>query len=149
MLRWCKLTAEKMFTRSITSLRWGVFWLLFATFPLSGCFAWWGYDIAKVHSTGVSSDDPPPPGGTLLKSQLRVGISPDYPPLAFKDVRFGLVGIEVELANQLGKQMGKQIQFVEMPFPDLINALLEQKIDIIMSGMSVTTDRVKLVNFTD
>src|SRR5215467_11690931 len=112
MLCWCKLTPEKMFTRSISSLRWGVFWLLFAAFHLSGCFAWWGYDIAKVNSPASSSSDPPPASGTLLKPQLRVGISPDYPPLAFKDVRFGLVGIEVELANQLGKQLGKQIQFV-------------------------------------
>src|SRR5262245_55759959 len=107
----------------------------------------------------IASDLPNPPAptqpeaprasGTLLKSELRIGISPDYPPLAYKDGAFGLVGVEVDLANQLGKGLGKEIVFVETPFPELINALLGERIDIIMSGMSVTTDRAKLVNFTD
>lgn len=90
----------------------------------------------------------PKPSGSLLKSQLRIGISPDYPPLAFK--AFGrFVGVEVDLANQLGKELGKEIVFVETPFPELIKALLEERVDIIMSGMSITVERAKLVSFTD
>jgi polar amino acid transport system substrate-binding protein len=80
---------------------------------------------------------------------LRIGISPDYPPLAYKEAPFGLVGLEVDFANLLGKELGKEIVFVETPFPELIKALLEGRIDIIMSGMSVTAERVKLVNFAD
>ena len=91
----------------------------------------------------------PQPSGSLLKSQLRIGISPDYPPLAYKDKPFGLVGVEVDLANQLGKELGKEIVFVETPFPELIKALLEERADIIMSGMSITGERAKLVSFTD
>ena len=91
----------------------------------------------------------PEPSGSLLKSQLRIGISPDYPPLAYKDQPFGLVGVEVDFANELGKELGKAIAFVETPFSELIQALLEGRVDIIMSGMSITSERAKLVSFTD
>jgi polar amino acid transport system substrate-binding protein len=85
----------------------------------------------------------------MLKSQLRIGVSPDYMPLAYKDPTVGLVGVEVDFANQLGKNLGKTIVFVETPFPELIQALLEERIDIIMSGMSITREREKLVSFAD
>lgn len=86
---------------------------------------------------------PPPPSGSLLKPQLRVAISPNYPPLASKALgRF--VGVEVDFANELGKELGKEIIFVETPWPELINTLLNERADIIMSGMSITEERAKL-----
>jgi ABC-type amino acid transport substrate-binding protein len=121
--------------------RYRVLSVLFVVLYLSGCVSY-----------GVPPPPPPQapqPSGTLLKSELRVGISPDYMPLAFKDPTFGLVGIEVDFANQLGKELGKKITFVETPFPELIEALLQDKIDIIMSGMSITTERANLVSFTE
>jgi polar amino acid transport system substrate-binding protein len=84
----------------------------------------------------------------LLKPQLRVGISPTYPPLAY-ELSGRVVGIEVDLANQLGKDLGKEMIFVETPWPELINALLKDKVDIIMSGMSITNERAQLVSFTE
>jgi len=106
-----------------------------------------------AHEVSGPSPQPKPetpkPSGTLLQPQLRIGISPDYVPLAYKDPTFGLSGVEVDFANQLGKGLGKTIVFGETPFPDLIQALLEERIDIVMSGMSITSERAKLVSFTD
>lgn len=84
--------------------------------------------------------EPPPPSGSLLKPQLRVAISPDYPPLAYKALG-RVVGVEADLANQLGKELGKQMVFEEAPWPELINLLLQERADIIMSGMSITNER--------
>ncbi len=123
--------------------------LCFSMLFLPGCLAYFGYQISNSMPDTPSQPEAPRRSGTLLKSQLRIGISPDYPPLAYKDAAFGLVGVEVDLANQLGKELGKEIVFVETPFPLLIQALLDGRVDIIMSGMSVTAERVKLVNFTD
>jgi ABC-type amino acid transport substrate-binding protein len=90
----------------------------------------------------------PEPSGTLLNREFRIGISPNYLPLAYK-FRGQLVGLEVDLAEQLGKDLNKQITFVETPWSELIPALVAGRIDIIMSGMSVTEDRVQLVSFTE
>jgi ABC-type amino acid transport substrate-binding protein len=78
--------------------------------------------------------------------ELRVGIAPIYPPLAFKQGG-ELVGVEVDFAHHLGQALGMQITFVETPWADLIPALRDHRIDIIMSGMSITEARQQLVSF--
>jgi ABC-type amino acid transport substrate-binding protein len=90
----------------------------------------------------------PEPSGTLLNREFRIGISPIYLPLAYK-FRGQLVGLEVDFAEQLGRDLDKQITFVETPWSELIPALVAGRIDIIMSGMSVTEDRAQLVSFTE
>jgi ABC-type amino acid transport substrate-binding protein len=90
----------------------------------------------------------PEPSGTLLNREFRIGISPNYLPLAYK-FRGQLVGLEVDFAEQLGKDLGKQITFVETPWSELIPALVGGRIDIIMSGMSITENRAQLVSFTE
>jgi polar amino acid transport system substrate-binding protein len=92
----------------------------------------------------AAADTPPATGAA---TELRVGIAAIYPPLAFKQDG-ELTGIEVQFAQQLGTDLGVKITFVETPFPELIPALRAQRIDIIMSGMSITDDRKKLVSFT-
>jgi polar amino acid transport system substrate-binding protein len=83
-----------------------------------------------------------------LQNTLRVGITPSYPPLIFK-LGDNLAGIEVDLAQQLGKELNRKVEFVEFRWDALIPALLEGKIDIIMSGMSITKAREVRVAFTD
>jgi polar amino acid transport system substrate-binding protein len=96
-----------------------------------------------------SAPEPPEPSGTLLQSEIRVGISPGYMPLVYRDPTFGLIGVEVDFARQLGNRLGKTVVFVEMAFSELVPALLDRRIDIIMSGMSITQERAELVNFTN
>jgi ABC-type amino acid transport substrate-binding protein len=90
----------------------------------------------------------PEPAGTLLNREFRIGIAPIYLPLAYK-FRGQLVGLEVDFAEQLGKDLDKQITFVETPWSELIPALVAGRIDIIMSGMSITEERARLVSFTE
>lgn len=79
---------------------------------------------------------------------LKVGLSADYPPLHFRqDGR--IHGIEADSATAVGKILGRKVQYVELPFGDLIPALQGGKIDVIMSGMSVTAQRSEQVLFTD
>ena len=78
--------------------------------------------------------------------ELRVGIAPNYPPLAFKK-NGALSGVEVDFAHKLGPALSMQITMVETPWEDLIPALRDHRIDIIMSGMSITPARQQLVSF--
>jgi|TARA_R110002072_G_scaffold7414_3_gene40086 ABC-type amino acid transport substrate-binding protein len=79
---------------------------------------------------------------------LKVGISTDYPPLAYKQ-EGRIVGIEADNATAVGAILGRKMTMVEMPFEKLIPALQAGEIDVIMSGMSVTSARGEQVIFTD
>lgn len=80
-------------------------------------------------------------------SELRVGVTPNYPPLVFKEDG-QIRGVEADFARQLSIDLGVQVVFVELAWDDLIPALTAGRIDVIMSGMSVTEQRSKTVSFT-
>jgi ABC-type amino acid transport substrate-binding protein len=79
---------------------------------------------------------------------LRVGVAPYYPPIIFKQDG-KIAGVEADMAHRLAKELGKQVQFVELRRQELTQKLLDRKIDIIMSGMSITKARKVRVNFAD
>ena len=78
---------------------------------------------------------------------LRVGITPNAPPLIFKQGS-EIVGLEADFARQFAKYLGKSLQFVEVPWQDQIPALLQRRTDIIMSGMSATELRRVRIAFS-
>ncbi len=79
---------------------------------------------------------------------LRVGVSTDYPPIIYKQNR-QIVGVEADLAKALAIKLEKKLEFVEIKWKDLIPALNSGKIDIIMSGMSITMPRSMQISFTE
>ncbi|MEH6588374.1 MAG: transporter substrate-binding domain-containing protein [Halioglobus sp.] len=84
----------------------------------------------------------------LAAGTLRVGMSADYPPLHFKqDGRF--VGIEADNAKAVGKILSRRIEIVQLPLEELVAALQAGKVDVIMSGLSVTAQRSAQVQFTE
>lgn len=78
--------------------------------------------------------------------QLRVGLVTDYPPLAFEEAG-QVAGVEVDLAKLVAFDLNREIVFKTMAFDDLIPALVNGRIDIIMSGMSITPQRERQVDF--
>lgn len=90
----------------------------------------------------------PHPGKSAADPALYIGITPDYPPLIFRQNK-AIAGIEADLAGELGKLLNVPVKFVELPWPEQINALLAGKIDIIMSGMSITDARRVRISFSD
>ena len=79
---------------------------------------------------------------------LRVGVTPDYPPIIFRQGG-KIAGLEAELARALARHTGRQLQFVTVRWQQQIPALLNGKIDIIMSGMTITPAREVRVKFAD
>jgi polar amino acid transport system substrate-binding protein len=58
------------------------------------------------------------------------------------------MGFEVDLANILANSIGVKLTTVEMPFSELLPALEAGKIDAVMSGMTVTSERSVKALFT-
>lgn len=76
-----------------------------------------------------------------------MGVSRTSPPVIFRD-NDQTVGIEADFARALAEELGLELRFVPMYFPNLIDELRDGRIDIIMSGMSVTPERRQKVAFT-
>ena len=81
------------------------------------------------------------------KKPILVGVTPNYPPVIFK-MSGQITGLEADLARQLGAELGEPIEFVELKWQEQIPALLKGKIDIIMSGMTVTQARQVRISFS-
>jgi len=79
---------------------------------------------------------------------LRVGITPDQPPVIFT-LDGKIAGVESELAQRVARGLQRPLVFVPMKWDRLVPSLVEGQIDIIMSGMTVTEPRKMQIEFAD
>lgn len=89
-------------------------------------------------------------GGTEQKAKvLRVGTEATYPPFEFaKDGSAELQGFDIDLVNAVAKRIGYTTDIRNMGFDALIPAITSKQLDVAISGMSITPEREKIVNFT-
>ena len=83
-----------------------------------------------------------------IADQIKIGTEGAYPPWNSKDAAGNLIGFEVELANELCKIMKHDCSIVEQDWDGMIPALVSRKFDAIMAGMSITSERMKTINFS-
>lgn len=83
------------------------------------------------------------------KDSLVVGMELAYPPFEMTDEKGTPTGVSVELANQLGRALGKKVVIQNTAFDGLIPSLKSGKIDLIISSMTITEERKKSVDFSD
>jgi polar amino acid transport system substrate-binding protein len=80
---------------------------------------------------------------------VKVGTNSTYPPFEFVNEKGEIVGFDIDLIRLLLTKSGYEVEFVDMDFDGLIPALTTGKIDVIASGMAATTERRKVINFSD
>jgi polar amino acid transport system substrate-binding protein len=79
---------------------------------------------------------------------LRVAVYANSPPMIFKSGdKFS--GIEAEFARGFAAALGRPVEFINLDWNDLVPALLDDRADLIMSGLSITTLRQVRVAFCD
>jgi polar amino acid transport system substrate-binding protein len=83
----------------------------------------------------------------LEKGELVVGISGNQPPLNAASNDGEMIGLDADIARSVGQGMNLKVRFATMPFPELLPALQSGKIDMIISGMTMTAERNTKVAF--
>jgi polar amino acid transport system substrate-binding protein len=78
---------------------------------------------------------------------LRVGMSGNQPPMTMTTREGGLMGFDVDLAQALAMAMQVKLEIKTIPFGELMKALEEEKIDMVISNMSITPERTQSVSF--
>ena len=105
-------------------------------FAVGGC--------STLNMAGSSS---PVTDRILSRGEIRVGMSGNQPPFTMKNHAGELFGMDVDLARGLASTMGVEAKLKAMPFKDLLPALDRGEIDIVLSGMTMTSERNLKVAF--
>ena len=78
------------------------------------------------------------------------GIDPNYPPFAYVDEKTGQpAGFDVDSMTWIAKHMGFEVTHKPLAWDGIIPALLAKQIDMVDSGMSITPERAKMVQFSN
>lgn len=81
--------------------------------------------------------------------KITVGTTADYPPFSYRGKDFGWDGFDIQLMNEIGKRLGLQVSYVDIPFEGLTGALQLNQIDAAIAAISVTPEREGYVDFTN
>jgi polar amino acid transport system substrate-binding protein len=87
-------------------------------------------------------------GAFAEEKPLRVGMELAYPPFEMRDEQGKPAGVSVDLAEALGKHLGREIQIQNLPFDGLIPALKTGRIDVVISSMTATAERAQSIDFS-
>nr|WP_245197567.1 transporter substrate-binding domain-containing protein [Jiella mangrovi] len=88
--------------------------------------------LAKVKSTGV----------------LKVGTETAFAPFDFIDTSGEHVGLNVDMFDEIGKELGVKIEWVTLPWDGVFPALEAGKFDIVAGPATITKARVERYRFT-
>ncbi len=80
--------------------------------------------------------------------ELRIGTEGAYPPFEFRDASGQMKGFDIDVGNALCIELKVKCTFLPQDFDGLIPALRAGKIDIIISSLSMTPERAKVIDFT-
>lgn len=80
-------------------------------------------------------------GRIVEKGELVVGMTGNMPPLNMTTKAGKVIGLEPDLSRDIATAMGVKLSIRTMPFSELLAALQTGKVDMIMSGMTITPKR--------
>ena len=107
---------------------------------LKSLFPWLAALLLAILAPTVMADDQAKP--------LVVGMELAYPPFEMTDTSGKPAGVSVDLANELGKRLGRPVVIRNTSFDGLIPALKTGQVDLVISSMTATAERAKSIDFS-
>jgi polar amino acid transport system substrate-binding protein len=84
----------------------------------------------------------------LSDGTLDIGSDIAYAPIEFyEEGTQNAVGLDVDIANAIANELGVKVNFINTGFDGLIGALQAKRFDVIMSAMTITTERQQEIDF--
>ena len=85
----------------------------------------------------------------IKHGRLRVGYNPENLPFSYHNDNGDLVGFDVELMNELARELGVELEFVQWTYKTLIKELEQNKFDVVIGGMIANPERLTKANFSE
>ncbi|MDQ1914047.1 transporter substrate-binding domain-containing protein [Paenibacillus sp. GD4] len=117
----------------------------------------WDQQTRTVSIIGVSSPLMRPKSSLSVntfknKGKIVIGTSAEYPPYEFYKIINGkasIIGSDIKIANRIARELGVSLEIKDMKFGELINALKNDEVDMVIASMSPTEERKKVVDFSN
>jgi ABC-type amino acid transport substrate-binding protein len=85
----------------------------------------------------------------IKHGRLRVGYHPENLPFSYHNDNGDLVGFDVELMNELARELGVELEFIQWTYETLFKELEQNKFDIVIGGMIANSERLTKANFSE
>ena len=102
---------------------------------------------AETTRTAAPSSPAPVLSQILARGELVVGTAADMPPLNMTTKDGKVIGLEPDLARFMAEAMGVKLTLKPIAFPNLMSALEQRQVDMVLSGMTITGQRNMKVAF--
>ena len=79
------------------------------------------------------------------KCKIVVGVKADYKPFGYTDPSGKIVGLEIDLANDVAKRLGVQIELVPVIAANRMEFLKQGRIDLMIATMAYKPDRAEVI----
>ena len=155
-------------------LRGALLSLVAGAFAIAGVRVWLSYTLEGSYKTDTAfvemellgapvpsrlfRDEPPPAlemipkGGRLAaierRGYLRVGYLRDRLPFAYMNSVAELVGMDIEMAHELARDLGVRLEFVRIEESQIGATLSNATTDIVMSGIMLDAEKVRTLTFS-
>lgn len=87
-------------------------------------------------------------GHAMAQDPLRVGAYPANPPWQFKNEAGEFEGFEVDIVNEIAKRMGTTAEIKGYDFRALFVASASRRVDMVISSLTITDERLESQSFT-
>jgi polar amino acid transport system substrate-binding protein len=82
--------------------------------------------------------------------KIVIATMPNYPPITYKDPATNqLKGIDIEIGEAIGKELGLKVEWREIAFAQMLPSLQTGRVDLVMAGMSDLPTRRDQQDFVD
>ncbi|MBG9791783.1 cysteine ABC transporter substrate-binding protein [Paenibacillus dendritiformis] len=80
--------------------------------------------------------------------KIRVGLMGTYAPYNFLNDKHEVDGFDADVAKEVAKRLGVEVEFITGEFSGLIEGLQKNKYDALVSQVTITEDRQKMMDFS-
>ncbi len=82
------------------------------------------------------------------RKKILVGIDLSFPPFGTLDANLKPIGSDVSAAQMLAKDLGVELEIVQLNGPNRVPYLLSSNVDIVISSFTITAERQKVIDFS-
>lgn len=95
---------------------------------------------------GCGNDAKP---ATELPKKIVVGLDDNFPPMGFRDESGQLTGFDIDLAKEVSKRTGIEMEFKPIDWSSKEAELVSKRVDALWNGLTITDQRKEKILFSE